>query len=367
MFLRPTAKPVPRRTPSPRVVLPVPPGRRTGSRGSSSGSGGARSAQRRMTSATGSEPVISWPVGSVSPGLRALSSRSSTGIDVERGRELVHLRLVREAALNGAEAAHGAARRVVRVDAGAFDEDVLDAVRAGSEAAGVREHRRRARGVRAAVEEDARVDGDEPSVARRAVLRPDLRRMAMDVAREGLLTVVDHLHGPPRVEREQGGVDLDREVLAAAEGAADAGEVDPHLLGSEREAGRDLVAVDVDPLGGDVDVDASLSVRDGEAGLGAEECLVLGADLVDAADRDVALDVWVAVPDDHRADDVGARVVAEAVAGGRPVRMQRLLLRRSLGIGNRWQLLVRDLDRGRRRGVPARGCRRRRPPRALRE
>jgi hypothetical protein len=40
-------------------------------------------------------------------------------------------------------------------------------------------------------------------------------------------------------------VDLDREVLAAPEGAADPGEVEPHLLGREVEAGRDLVAVDV--------------------------------------------------------------------------------------------------------------------------
>ena len=79
MFFRPTAKPVPRWTPSPRVVLPVPPGRRTGSRGSSSGAGGSSSAQRRMTSATGREPVMSWPVGSVSPGLSAFRRRSSTG------------------------------------------------------------------------------------------------------------------------------------------------------------------------------------------------------------------------------------------------------------------------------------------------
>ena len=113
--------------------------------------------------------------------------------------------------------------------------------------------------------------------------------MAVDVAREGLLTVVDHLHGPPRVQGEQCGVDLDGEILAAAERTADAGEVDANLLGGEREARRDLVAIDVDPLGGDVDVDPALSVRDGEAGLRAQECLVLRAHLVDAADRDVPL------------------------------------------------------------------------------
>src|SRR5438132_1120909 len=79
MFLKPTAKPTPRRTPSPRVVLPAPPGSRSGSRGSSSGRGGSSAAARRITSATGSEPSIRWPVGSTSPGASAFRSRSSTG------------------------------------------------------------------------------------------------------------------------------------------------------------------------------------------------------------------------------------------------------------------------------------------------
>ena len=111
-----------------------------------------------MTSATGSEPVISWPGGQGVARLERVQQPQLDGVDVERGRELVHLRFVCEAALNSAEAAHGAARRVVGVDARAFDEDVVDVVRAGGEAAGVREHRRRAGRVRAAVEEDARVD-----------------------------------------------------------------------------------------------------------------------------------------------------------------------------------------------------------------
>src|SRR5439155_17105261 len=54
-------------------------GRRMGSRGSSSGSGTGRAAARRITSATGSVPVILWPVGSEPPGPRALSNRSSIG------------------------------------------------------------------------------------------------------------------------------------------------------------------------------------------------------------------------------------------------------------------------------------------------
>ena len=79
MFLKPTAKPTPRRTPSPRVVFPAPPGRRIGSRGSGSGSGTGIAAAARITSAIGRDPVSTWPVGSVSPGSSAFSSRSSTG------------------------------------------------------------------------------------------------------------------------------------------------------------------------------------------------------------------------------------------------------------------------------------------------
>ena len=79
MFLKPTAKPTPRRTPSPCVVLPAPPGSRSGSRGSGSGGGGSSAAAARITSAVGSEPSIRCPVGSMSPGASAFSSRSSTG------------------------------------------------------------------------------------------------------------------------------------------------------------------------------------------------------------------------------------------------------------------------------------------------
>ena len=127
-------------------------------------------------------------------------------------------------------------------------------------------------------------------------------------------------------------MDLHREILAAAERAADAGEVDAHLLRLEPEARRDLVAVDVEPLGRDVDVDAALAVGHGEAGLRAEEGLILHADLVDTLDRDVALRVGVAVADHHVADDVRPRVVEVAVADRRPVRVQRLLLGRPLGV-----------------------------------
>ena len=154
MFLNPTAKPTPRRTPSPRVVLPAPPGSRIGSRGSASGSGTGIAAAARITSATGSEPVDHLARRQPVAGLERVEQPQLDRVDLERRGELVHLRLGREARLHGAEAAHRAARRVVRVDRRALDQRVVDAVRADGEGGGVRDHGGRARGVRAAVEQD---------------------------------------------------------------------------------------------------------------------------------------------------------------------------------------------------------------------
>ncbi len=120
------------------------------------------------------------------------------------------------------------------------------------------------------------------------MLEAHARGVAMDVADEGLRAPVDDAHRAARVQREQRAMHLHREILAAAEGAADAGQVDAHLLGGEAEAGRDLVAVDVQPLRRHVDVDSTLSIGHRKARLRAEEGLVLDADLVAAAHDDLA-------------------------------------------------------------------------------
>ena len=207
---------------------------------------------------------------------------------------------------------------------------------------------------------------DEPAVERRAVLGPDPRRMAVHVAGERLLAAVDDLHRPPRAEREHRPVDLHGQVLPAAERAADPGEVDPHLLGLEAEARRDLVAVDVEPLRGDVDVDAALAVRHDQPRLGPEERLVLGADLVDALDAHLARRVGIAVAEDHRADDVRPRVVEIAVPGRRAIRVDRLLLGRALRVDDRLERLGSRRRSSRPRAEPARGARRRPARRARR-
>ena len=107
-------------------------------------------------------------------------------------------------------------------------------------------------------------------------------------------------------------------------------EVDPHLLGPEAEARCDLVAVDVQPLRGDVDVDAALAVRDREARLGAEERLVLDPDLVVALDGDVAGASGSPCRMTRCRTTFGPRIVAVAVSHRRPVRVERLLLGRAL-------------------------------------
>ena len=167
MFLKPTAKPVPRRTPSPRVVLPAPPGRRIGSRGGSSGSGGASAAARRIVSATGRAPVSTWPVDSVSPGASAFSSRSSTG---SMPSAAASLSICASAAKQVCTAPKPriTPRRIVRVDGRRFEQRVVDAVRAGGERRGIRRHGRGRGGVRPAVEQDphAHVDRASSLVAR---------------------------------------------------------------------------------------------------------------------------------------------------------------------------------------------------------
>ena len=93
---------------------------------------------------------------------------------------------------------------------------------------------------------------------------------------------------------------LHRDVLAPAERAANAAQVQAHALRRQVEAGAELLLVDVQPLRRDVEVDAALAVGHREAGLGAEEGLVLHAHLVLAADDDLGLRVRVAEADAAR-------------------------------------------------------------------
>ena len=95
------------------------------------------------------------------------------------------------------------------------------------------------------------------------------------------------------------------------------------LSGGRPSAGADLPLVDVQPLGGDVQVDAAVLGRHGQPGLRAEEGLVLHADLVLAGHHDVGHRVRVALAELQVPDQVAVRVQlrpARDAAAGRVAR-----------------------------------------------
>ncbi len=116
------------------------------------------------------------------------------------------------------------------------------------------------------------------------------------------------------------------------------------LLGPQPEAREDLVAVDMEPLRRDVDVDPAFAVGHGQPRLRAEEGLILGARLVDARHRHVAFRVRVAAADDDRTHDVRPVVLEITVGGRRTLGVERLLLRRALRVEDRIEERVLHLD-----------------------
>lgn len=152
-------------------------------------------------------------------------------------------------------------------------------------------------------------------------------------------------------------MDLHRQVLAAAERAADAGERHPDLVLGQTEDRGDLPQVGVEPLGRDVEVHAAVLRRHGETGLGSEERLVLHAEGVLAGDDDVgALRglVGVAAHDRLAVHDVRVRHMAGVVVVAAGVQQRRVRRGRGGLVGDDGQLLVLDLDLG---GGAARGLR----------
>ena len=226
----------------------------------------------------------------------------------ELGGQLVHLRLVGERGLHRAEAAHRPARRVVGVGAVRVDLHVRHDVGPDPHRARVADHGRGARRVGAAVEVDLRLDVDQRAVAAGAVLEAHHRRVAVHVPEERLLPVVDHLHRLAGVQRQHARVHVHRQVLAAAERAAHAGQREPHLLRRQPERRADLPLVHVQPLGRDVQVDAAVLGRHGQPGLRAEEGLVLHADLVLADHHHVGHGLGIALAELQVPDQVALRV-----------------------------------------------------------
>ena len=169
-------------------------------------------------------------------------------VDPDQLGELVEHALHREVRLVDAEAAHRAARRVVRVDGRRLDVDVLDPVRAAGVARRALEHLVADARVGAGVADDAGPHGEEVAVrvAGRRVVEP--HRVALGVEAQALLAREREEHGPLRPDGEQRGVALDVQVLLGAERAARGHLGDAHALGGNVEELRDLPAVVPDAL-----------------------------------------------------------------------------------------------------------------------
>src|SRR5205085_2668633 len=84
---------------------------------------------------------------------------------------------------------------------------------------GVRADRGRARGVGAAVQHDRRPDEDQVALPVRTMRVPHQGRVAVDVAGEGLLAPVPHLHRATRPQGQNTAVDLHAEICAGAWGS----------------------------------------------------------------------------------------------------------------------------------------------------
>src|SRR4029453_12755266 len=122
-------------------------------------------------------------------------------------------------------------------------------------------------------------------------------RMWVYVAEERLLPVVDHRDRLAGVQREHAAVYVHGQVLAATECTADAGQCEPDLPWAKSQGGADLTLVDVQPLGGDIQVDPTVVIGHGKPGLRAQKRLVLHADLVLSGHNDVGGRVRVALSD----------------------------------------------------------------------
>ena len=104
-------------------------------------------------------------------------------------------------------------------------------------------------------------------------------------------------------------------VLPGAEGSPHPGQGESHCFGLEAQAGRHLVAVGVQVLGRDVQVDPTSIVWDGQAGFCAQRGLVLHADLVGPFDRHVADGLLGAVAELDSADQVSVGMDGRGLLG----------------------------------------------------
>ncbi len=201
-------------------------------------------------------------------------------VHAQRLCQAVHLPFGGERGLRAAETTEGPVRQVVGVDRVRVDGDVGEFVRPGAHQRGIAQHLGRRVRVGAPVLHELHPGGNELALAGGAPARTDHERVPLVVAENRLLARPDDLDraSDPALLQAPGGQrqdDLDRHVLAAAEGAADGRVDDPNLIQWHAQRMRDLLLVLVRPLPRHLDQDPSGLIKRSDAGLGLQVGMLL--------------------------------------------------------------------------------------------
>ena len=215
-------------------------------------------------------------------------------IEPELRGDAIHVDFGRELRLRRAEAAERAVGRRVRHRRAAADADVIAAIRPAGVNHAAREDDGAQRRVGAAVEHGVDLDRRQPAVARHAGLVADDRRMALRRRDHVLDAVVDQLHRPAGLLREQRGVPGDhrRVLFLAAEAAAGLRLHDADLVARQPEQHHQRAVHVVRALhrsvhGDPVDVVRHAVARHGDDAVRLDVELLLVPDPVLALDDDV--------------------------------------------------------------------------------
>ena len=194
-------------------------------------------------------------------------------VDPDLLGQQVHDPLDRERGLVGAEAAHRAARRVVRVDRLRLDVDVRHAVGPAGVTTRPLQHLHADRRVGARITDDPRPYGGQMTlrIGSHGVAEGD--RVTLRVHPDRLLTREDRPDRTPGELRGECRLRLDRQVLLAPERAPVRDQLDLDRLGRNAEHGSDLhlVVVYALTLRVDLEMDPRRRRRHGQARLRLEK------------------------------------------------------------------------------------------------
>ncbi len=208
------------------------------------------------------------------------------GREPDRVGDDVHVALEREEALRRAEPAKRAVRRRGRRHDAAANAHVRTEVRTRGVQRAAREHDRRQRAVRAAIQHEVDVHREQPPVAIDDGPVPRARRVALGRRDHVFRAVVDELHraaGLPRQQRRMGR-DMRRVLFLAAEAAARLHLHDAHVVPRQAEQRRQRLVHVVRALQRSPDGDAVRRAGDGDHALRLDVELLLRAGFVLAFD-----------------------------------------------------------------------------------